>query len=324
MQFWARVVFANATHLILHQRLLHLSFLKPSLIKHFSHKTLNPNPFKSLINPKNFSVAQSLNKKASGSRIGALVPPLILEKLEKIDVNSPKGTRDFPPEEMCLRSWIFHNFREVSRLFGFEEVDYPVLESEALFIRKAGEEIRDQCYHNPGVRSVTPASLNLHKCEMIVGFYIVLKIGEIAVLLCGPNLLLWLEWLYKRGIGAAVVSYQWNTDIIGVPGVTAEAELISSIVTFFKRLGITLSDVGFKVSSRKVLQEVLQCYSIPVHLFGKVCVIIDKMEKIPLEEIKTELGSAGVSDKAIVDLLQVMSVKSLSELEGLQHLNLCK
>lgn len=33
---------------------------------------------------------------------------------------------------------------KVSRLFGFEEVDYPVLESEALFIRKAGEEIRDQ------------------------------------------------------------------------------------------------------------------------------------------------------------------------------------
>jgi histidyl-tRNA synthetase len=47
-------------------------------------------------------------------------------------------------------------------------------------------------------------------------------------------------------------------DIIGVPEVTAEAELISSIMTFFKRIGITASDVGFKVSSRKVLQEFLK------------------------------------------------------------------
>ncbi|KAL2933246.1 Histidine--tRNA ligase chloroplastic/mitochondrial [Bienertia sinuspersici] len=45
--------------------------------------------------------------------------------------------------------------------------------------------------------------------------------------------------------------YQWNMDIIGVPEVMAEAELIGAIVTFFKRLGITEADVGFKISSRK-------------------------------------------------------------------------
>lgn len=109
-----------------------------------------------------------------------------------IDVNPPRGTRDFPPDDMRLRTWLFHNFREVSqpstlssnysaapphphllllfvclfrqwplhflfervcfgfclskvaRLFAFEEVDFPVLESEALFIRKAGEEITEQ------------------------------------------------------------------------------------------------------------------------------------------------------------------------------------
>lgn len=109
--------------------------------------------------------------------------------------------------------------------------------------------------------------------------------------------------------------YQWNMDIIGVPEVMAEAELISSIVTFFKRVGITASDVGFKVSSRKVLQEVLRCYSIPENLFGKVCVIIDKMEKIPIDEITKELKSLGMSEEAIKDLLQVLSIKSLTKLE---------
>ncbi|KAF3326801.1 Histidine--tRNA ligase [Carex littledalei] len=61
-----------------------------------------------------------------------------------IDVNPPRGTRDFPPDDMRLRSWLFQNFREVSRILSFEEVDFPVLESEALFIRKAGEEITQQ------------------------------------------------------------------------------------------------------------------------------------------------------------------------------------
>nr|AFK36875.1 unknown [Lotus japonicus] len=109
--------------------------------------------------------------------------------------------------------------------------------------------------------------------------------------------------------------YQWNMDIIGVPGVMAEAELISSIVTLFKRIGITESDVGFKVSSRKVLQEVLRCYSIPENLFGKVCIIIDKIEEIPIDEIKKELKAAGLSQEAVLELLQVLSVKSLTELE---------
>ncbi|KAJ8431245.1 hypothetical protein Cgig2_011769 [Carnegiea gigantea] len=81
---------------------------------------------------------------ATSSRSGALSQPPIADVRQKIDANPPKGTRDFPPEEMRLRSWLFQNFRDVSQLFGFEEVDFPVLESEALFIRKAGEEIRDQ------------------------------------------------------------------------------------------------------------------------------------------------------------------------------------
>lgn len=109
--------------------------------------------------------------------------------------------------------------------------------------------------------------------------------------------------------------YQWNMDIIGVSEVTAEAELISSIITFFKRIGITASDVGFKVSSRKLLQEVLSHYSIHEDLFAKVCVIIDKIGKLPLDEIKKELNAVGVSTEAVEQLLQVLSIKSLTKLE---------
>ncbi|XP_027121420.1 histidine--tRNA ligase, chloroplastic/mitochondrial-like isoform X1 [Coffea arabica] len=239
-------------------------------------------------------------------------PPVQPDIAQKIDINPPKGTRDFPPEDMRLRNWLFNNFKEVSQLYGFEEVDFPVLESEALFIRKAGEEIREQlyCFEDRGNRRVAlrpELTPSLARLVIQKGKSVPLPLKWFAVGQC---------WRYERMTrGRRREHYQWNMDIIGVPDVTAEAELISSIVTFFKRIGITASDVGFKVSSRKVLQEVLRGYSVPDHLFGRVCVIIDKMEKIPIDDIKKELRSAELSEEVIEELLQVLSVKSLEKLE---------
>src|SRR5512134_941265 len=59
----------------------------------------------------------------------------------------PRGTRDFYPDDLRVRAWLFAHFREVARRFGFEEVDAPIVEHAELFIRKAGEEIVDQLYH---------------------------------------------------------------------------------------------------------------------------------------------------------------------------------
>ena len=58
-----------------------------------------------------------------------------------------KGTRDFYPEEMRLRNWLFDNFTYASLLHGFEEYDAPVLENEDLYTRKQGEDIVKQLYN---------------------------------------------------------------------------------------------------------------------------------------------------------------------------------
>ncbi|XP_059646836.1 histidine--tRNA ligase, chloroplastic/mitochondrial isoform X2 [Cornus florida] len=337
-------MYANPSLLILHVRLT--PFLKPSLATtlrvnfflslhhHLSPSSSSPSSFSRArrltfpslsisANGRSYSSSPSsaastespnpnTNESVGSGRSGSMSSPPAIDAVQKIDVNPPRGTRDFPPEEMRLRNWLFRNFREVSELFGFEEVDYPVLESEALFIRKAGEEIRDQlyCFEDRGNRRValrpelTPSLARL-----------VIQKGK-----SNPLPLKWFAigqcWRYERMTrGRRREHYQWNMDIIGVPDVTAEAELISSIVTFFKRIGLTASHVGFKVSSRKVLQELLRRYSVPENLCGKVCIIIDKMEKIPLDAVKKELRSAELSEEAIEDLLQVLSMKSLTELE---------
>ena len=70
-------------------------------------------------------------------------PPAV----SKAELSPPRGTRDFYPEDLRLRSWLFDHFREVARRFGFEEVDAPVVEHAELYQRKAGEEIVEQLYH---------------------------------------------------------------------------------------------------------------------------------------------------------------------------------
>ena len=63
-----------------------------------------------------------------------------------IDLQPVKGTRDFFPDEMRMRNWLFQVWRSVSEQAGFEEYDTCVLEHEELYIRKAGDEISKQLY----------------------------------------------------------------------------------------------------------------------------------------------------------------------------------
>nr|CAB3446373.1 unnamed protein product [Digitaria exilis] len=229
-----------------------------------------------------------------------------------VDVNPPRGTRDFPPEDMRHRTWLFDQFREVSRLMAFEEVDFPVLESEALFIRKAGEEITQQLYNfedKGGRRVVLRPEITPSLARLVIkqGKSVSLPLKWFTIGQC---------WRYERMTrGRRREHYQWNMDIFGVPKVRAEAELLQAIVLLFQRLGITSSDVGIRVSSRKVLQAVLNMYSIPEHLFAQVCVIVDKLGKLTREEIEKELMSTGLSSEAVRGIIEVLSLKSLSKLE---------
>ncbi|KAJ8553451.1 hypothetical protein K7X08_024129 [Anisodus acutangulus] len=310
----------NSSLFILHHHHPLFSTAVLSLRRHYHHLNISlfsPSRTTTLraysTSSSSLSIQSSANPNVRTGRSGSVTsPPIEHDTSQKIDVNPPKGTRDFPPEDMRLRNWLFHHFREVSRQFGFEEVDFPVLESEALYIRKAGEEIRDQlyCFEDRGNRRVAlrpELTPSLARLVIQKGKSVSLPLKWFAIGQC---------WRYERMTrGRRREHYQWNMDIIGVSDVTAEAELISSIITFFKRIGLTTSDVGFKVSSRKVLQEVLRCYSVPENMFGRVCIIIDKIGKIPMDDIRKDLQSADMSEVAIEELLQVLSLKSLEKLE---------
>ena len=240
------------------------------------------------------------NKKSEGAR--------------QIDLNPPKGTRDFPPEEMRKRNWLFDRFRQTALQFGFEEFDAPVLESEALFTRKAGEEIQGQLYNfsDKGDRRVSlrpELTPSLARLIMQKGKSLAVPAKWFAIGQC---------WRYERMTrGRRREHYQWNMDIVGVEGVEAEVELLSAICHFFSSVGITSEDVGIKVNSRKVLARVMEKAGVPENIFANVCVVVDKIEKLPREKIVEELREVGLNEQATQSVLTCMETNSL---EGLKNL----
>lgn len=108
--------------------------------------------------------------------------------------------------------------------------------------------------------------------------------------------------------------YQWNMDIWGVTEVTAEAELLAAMVTFFEGVGLTSNDVGIKVNSRIVIADVLTELGIPEHKFAATCVLVDKLDKMPLEAIQADLEELGLSVPKIQKLTSILTTKSLEAL----------
>jgi len=256
--------------------------------------------------------ASTTDRKAGSSVIGGSGK----DRKSMIDTNPPRGTRDFFPEDKRLQTWLFSEFARVSKAFGFEHIDFPVLESEELFVRKAGEEITDQLYNfeDKGGRKVSlrpELTPSLARLALQRGKGLALPAKWFAIGQC---------WRYERATrGRRREHYQWNMDIIGVSGVEAEAELLSAITAFFSNVGLTPQDVGIKVSSRKVLQQILHACGISDDKFGPVCIMVDKMDKMPKDKIVAGLEGLGLDSdmvSTILSALEVKKVEDLSELLG--------
>ena len=235
------------------------------------------------------------------------------KKQEKLDTNPPKGTRDFYPEDMRMRNWLFDHFKQVAKLHGFVEYDSPVLESESLYTRKAGEEVTEQLYNfvDKGDRAVAlrpEMTPSLARMVMAKKGGLTLPLKWFSIPQC---------WRYERTTrGRRREHFQWNMDIWGVPQETAEVELMRAMVTFFERVGLTSEDVGIKVNSRLVIGEVLTELGIPEDLFAATCVLIDKLEKVPIDAIQGELNELGLERSVVEKLLEVLTNNSLDSLKS--------
>ena len=239
------------------------------------------------------------------------------KKKPPMDLAPPKGTRDFYPDDHRYKAWLFgkwrslthfthslihsfthslthslHSLRSIAGLYGFEEYDAPVLESEDLYIRKAGEEVTQQLYNfedKGGRRLSLRPEMTPSLARMVLA-----KKNSLSF----P--LKWFSipqcWRYERMTrGRRREHYQWNMDIWGVSGIEAEAELLSAAITSFQQMGITSQDVGIKVNSRKLVTSLMTSLAIPADKWAATCVLVDKLEKVPLDSLTTEFQALGLA-----------------------------
>ncbi len=224
-----------------------------------------------------------------------------------------RGTRDFYPEDMRIRNWLFDNFRSAARSHGFEEYDSSVLEHEELYTRKQGEEITQQLYNfedKGGRRVALRPEMTPSLARMVMA-----RAGAM------PTPMKWFSipqcWRYERTQrGRGREHYQWNVDIWGSDAVQADAELLSVLTSFFEGVGLNADDLVIRISSRKVLEEVLGSLGISGDAFAATCIIVDKMDKLPAEAVEQQLSDQGLDSDAIATIQSTLGLSDLDSLSS--------
>ena len=226
-----------------------------------------------------------------------------------------RGTRDFYPDELRQREWLFQHFRTVASRFAFEQVDAPILEPAELFIRKAGEEIVDQLYH-----------FELHDRHLALRPEFTPSLARMVQARAGSLRLplRWFSisqcWRYERmSRGRKREHYQWNMDIWGEAGVSAEAELIAACFHLFDAVGLDRSHVVVRLNSRSLVEEILRAGPLAKRpeAFAPLCVVIDKLGKIGADAVVEQLvdpaGLVGLDRPAAQDVVDLLAADDLED-----------
>ena len=189
-----------------------------------------------------------------------------------------KGTRDFYPEQMAVRNWLYGKMREVSRSYGYQEYEAPILESLELYAAKSGDElVKQQSYvfKDRGGSEVTlRPELTPSLARMVAQ-----RQKELSFPLrwwsFGPF------WRYERPQkGRSREFFQWNVDLLGVDTPEADAEIVAVLASFFRSVALTPSQVLILVGSRKQLDEQLASMKIPEARRPSVTAWIDRRGKL--------------------------------------------
>ncbi|MBN1149979.1 histidine--tRNA ligase [candidate division WOR-3 bacterium] len=229
-----------------------------------------------------------------------------------MNLNPVRGMRDFYPEEMKKREWLFSVWREVSQLWGFDPYDAPVVENLELLTRKAGEEISEQLYSfkdKSGRDLALRAEMTPSLARMIAAKQNALQIP--------------IKWFtiaqcfrYERMTkGRKREHYQWNADILGVHDITAEAEIISMLVAAVLKLGLDKDEFVVKLNSRKVVEDILKKAGLDDGLLPPAMIVIDKKDKVSEPELLEMLGKA-TAKKAVPE--KILELYRACETEGLK------
>src|SRR5271170_2093012 len=193
-------------------------------------------------------------------------------------MNPLPGFRDFYPETLAIRRYIFDKWREVARRYGFREYDGPPLEPLELYTQKSGDEIVGQLFNfvDKGERAVALRPEMTPTLARMVGAHhrdYKKPIKWFAI----PQLFRY----EKQQRGRLREHFQFNADIIGETDPAADAELIALLIDTLRAFGLTEQDFVIRLSSRNAWQEF---YRRGVDMMRKASHLTHQKLPIPLDD----------------------------------------
>ena len=260
--------------------------------------------------------------------------------MAKVNVTIPQGTRDFGPDVVRKRDYIFQTIKNVFEVYGFEPLETPALENLDTLMGKYGEEgdklifkILNNGLDNPNKEKqarqdfekilegkntigITERAL---KYDLTIPFarYVAMNHNQLSF----PFKRYQIQPVWradKPQKGRYREFYQCDADVVGSNSLLNEVELASMYVTVFDKLKIP---VEIKVNHRKLLTALAEISGGASKMMD-ITMAIDKLDKIGLEKVKEELLERGLEKKQIAVVEKYLDIKGgnedkLSELQTL-------
>lgn len=220
-----------------------------------------------------------------------------------------KGTRDFYPEQMAVRTWLYRTAGEVAESFGYQEWEAPLLETLDLYAAKLGEElVKEQSYvfkDRGGDKITLRPELTASLARVIAQ-----KQQELTFPLrwwsWGPF------WRYERPQkGRTREFFQWNVDMLGPDTPEADAENVAVLATFFQRVGLTPNEVMILVNDRRLMEAQFDRFGIGKDMRPAVSSWIDRRGKLSPEAWEAYGKELGLSGAQLQNLKAMLDDKDL-------------
>jgi histidyl-tRNA synthetase len=237
--------------------------------------------------------------------------------MAKTSVGIPQGTRDFGPETVRKRNYIFNTIRSVFEVYGFQPLETPAMENLETLMGKYGEEGDKLIFKilNNGLDNPSKESTVREKFEKILQGKNVVEITERAlkydltipfaryVAMNHGQLVFPFKryqvqpvWRADRPQkGRYREFFQCDADVVGSHSLLNEVELAAIYATVFQKLGV---EVDIKINSRKLLAALAELSGGKDKLTD-ITIAIDKLDKIGLEKVIEELKQKSLSDNQV-------------------------
>ncbi|MBI2332777.1 MAG: histidine--tRNA ligase [Chloroflexi bacterium] len=219
-------------------------------------------------------------------------------------IQAVKGTREFYPEQMALRNFIYDKVRSASQAFGYQEWDGPFIETIDLYAAKSGEELvkkQSFTFEDRGGDFVTlRPELTPSLARMIAA-----KQGELTFPVrwwsFGPF------WRYEQPQkGRSREFFQWNVDMLGVNSPEADAELIAVGATFLRSVGLSPERALIYVNNRRLMDSEFDALDISVEKRLDVSNLVDRRTKMEPAKWDAYALDLGLNQKQLDGLKDIL------------------